>query len=614
MKNISLVLLSVFCAVLTAGSAEQLPERQTYPLSAEAVKANAAKVEKDTMSAPDAWKKAPLAYYAVPAMSDIKRLSDIYPSDGTPFGELEAIAAKGEYEPVSFMIYPKADFNKFELKASDLKSASGAVIPASAVDLKLVKIWYQAGSSWYGYFADALGRKLTPELLLNDETLVISDPNTKDNYIRYSNADGSSKYVWMSANFMDVNYTFANQANTALIKDADALRPVVLNKNEFKQFFATVGVPKNAADGIYTGKIEMTADGKSIGSIPVRLRVLPFELPAPKTNYNLEKGFYLCLYGTKSRNPNVIRNLAKHNALNPMGFPSINTFTPEELENDIKLANECGVSTRPLFSGTEDVGIAVKDDPPKGEDRRKLEILRKVISETAELSKKHLGHTDFYSYGIDEGGPDKIRAQRAAWHIAHDAGGKVMVTSYAHRKLLFALDFLIIPGMPVEKREYEVNKFHEANPDALTGWYANPHSGPENPDYFRRIHGIMAYKANYDVSSNYCWWRNNWNDFATPYENNLRGLIMVYATADNIIDTLAWEGVREGLDDVRYATKLKQLATQALKSKNGDTLLLGRRAMSFLTYADEKRDDMDSLRLECINYIIQLDNALKGGK
>ena len=39
--------------------------------------------------------------------------------------------------------------------------------------------------------------------------------------------------------------------------------------------------------------------------------------------------------------------------------------------------------------------------------------------------------------------------------------------------------------------------------------------------------------------------------------------------------------------------------------------MLGRNALSFLAYSDEKRDDLNATRLEIINYILQLRKALE---
>ena len=595
-----------------AAADETAAFRQRYRLDPAKAKANAARVAQDLAAA--GKKGAPAAFYAIPAMGAVKHLADTYPSDGALFAPLSWVAAQGEFEPASLVIYPLADHDGVVAQVSDLAGKAGK-IPASAIDLRVVKLWYQGGSAWYGYFADATQRTLVPELILHDENLIRTDDATRDYYVRYENEEGGRRYAWMSARFEVTDYSFNNQANQGLVKDAATLQPFVLNKGEFKQILATVHVPAGQAPGVYRGTLALRdAKGADLGSLEMRLRVLPFALPEPATSYNPDKGFYLCLYGTGSRNPNIVRDLADHNCKNPMGFPSINPMNPGGLDRDIALAKEFGINTRPLFAGVPGVGKAVWGRNPSPTDLAELERLRDTIAKTRALSLEKLGHTDFYSYGIDEGGPGTIRAERDAWRIAHEAGGKVGVTSFSHRELLFALDLMILPGLPAEGREKEVRLFHDANPASLCGWYANPHCGPESPDYFRRIHGLTAWQAGYDVSLNYCWWRNNWNDMAVPYEPNLRAIVSVYGAADGVLDTLAWEGIREGLDDIRYATLCKQLATKAAASSDGDVMLKGRRVLSFLAYWDGYRSDPNAFRAECINHILSLDSALKGDK
>ena len=79
-------------------------------------------------------------YAVVPAISNIKRLPD------TP--------AQGEFEPASLVLRAPSDVAQVVLKPSDLKGKAD-VIPASALDLKLVKVWVQAGCAWHSYFADS---------------------------------------------------------------------------------------------------------------------------------------------------------------------------------------------------------------------------------------------------------------------------------------------------------------------------------------------------------------------------------------------------------------------------------------------------------------------------
>jgi hypothetical protein len=150
------------------------------------------------------------------------------------------------------------------------------------------------------------------------------------------------------------------------------------------------------------------------------------------------------------------------------------------------------------------------------------------------------------------------------------------------------------------------------NPEALVGWYADPHGGPENPDFARRLYGMQPYKAGYDVVGNHAWWKRcQWNDIAQNFEPTYRNLNIVYQTRGNVLDTLQWEGCREGLDDVRYATRLKELARQALSSARSEVVLRGRLALGALAYWDADRDDMDACRLECIRHILDLQRLVK---
>ncbi len=72
--------------------------------------------------------------------------------------------------------------------------------------------------------------------------------------------------------------------------------------------------------------------------------------------------------------------------------------------------------------------------------------------------------------------------------------------------------------------------------------------------------------------------------------------------------------VREGLDDIRYVTKLKLIAREALRSDNAQVKLLGRKALGSIAYFDARRGDMDQLRYETIDSIVKLEKAMKGAE
>ena len=244
-------------------------------------------------------------YYTVEPMSNIKRTMHTYPEDGALAGPVRIVAAKGEFEPASFVIYPFADVAKVELKVSELAGKKDK-IPATAVDVKVIKIWYQAGTAWYSYFADSTGRELVPELLLNDENLVKVDMKTKENYLRvdYPQPKGPA-YVWIS-NPLSIDVPLNDHLEP--VRDAKSLQPFSLKAGEFKQVWLTLEAPKTA-EGIYSGTIAISIDDKAQASIPLEVRVLPFELPDPKTNYDLSREYYTSMYNQSNLSMYLKKNL-----------------------------------------------------------------------------------------------------------------------------------------------------------------------------------------------------------------------------------------------------------------------------------------------------------------
>jgi hypothetical protein len=83
-------------------------------------------------------------------------------------------------------------------------------------------------------------------------------------------------------------------------------------------------------------------------------------------------------------------------------------------------------------------------------------------------------------------------------------------------------------------------------------------------------------------------------------------MVLAYATHEGLVDTLAWEGFREGVDDIRYATKLKQLAQQEIASGKVDRVYAGRKALQWLALLDATAADLHAVRLEMINMILKL--------
>ncbi|MFA6715402.1 MAG: hypothetical protein WCS27_08485, partial [Victivallaceae bacterium] len=126
--------------------------------------------------------------------------------------------------------------------------------------------------------------------------------------------------------------------------------------------------------------------------------------------------------------------------------------------------------------------------------------------------------------------------------------------------------------------------------------------GIENPLLNRRGLGMKVWLAGYDGTMTYAYMHgmgNPWNDFD---HQTYRDHNYVYPTADGVISTPALAGFREGVDDIRYATKLQQLIEQ---NRTGPKAGLANSAQNYLDQL-KPGDDLYLMRLEMIDYILKL--------
>ncbi len=579
--------------------------------------------------------------HEVPAISSIKRLPDQPQRDLQGRNELHFLAAKGEFEPASFLIRSNEDLEGVELKAGALKGRKGAVIAAANLDIKVVKVWYQDGTAWYSYFADPSHRERVPELLLKDETLVRVDDARRENLLRVGGSYQSISYPLEEAKEF-FNYL------AEPVSDASTLQPFGLKAGENKQIWVTLRVPDDAAPGVYTGTITLEQQGRKLGEVEVKARVLPFELPAPKTYYDLDKKFFVSIYQTGvlkiadalgipeeeaiAMQREVYRNLKAHNVVNPRSESSLRVWFEEKtndpakglklLKTELALMKEAGLDTKPLLS-CESTYFSRKPKAEMSQEEFETggESLKARIGLLRDTVKEVLGHTDIYTTAFDEAGVSLIKVIREQNQFLADYPDlKMWITTSRnkHSNMMgYLVDYANQAGWP--NRE-EAATWHATG--AKIASYASPHTGVENPDVYRRWEGLARYKANYDGSFNYKLYTqlhptlykrqkaNTWND-SVGGSATFRSFNIAYPTKGGLIDTLAWEGFREGIDDIRYATLLKQRAQAAEASGSQEARHLGRKALIWLETTNMETADLNAVRLEMINYILELDNLLK---
>lgn len=568
-----------------------------------------------------------LLCYTVAPVSSIVRRSDTFADDRKISDSLFVIAAPGEYQPSSFILLsPFMDISSLELKPTPLTGKTGS-IPATTVDIKAVKCWYQAGTAWHyigsnEHGQNITGRILVPELLLNDASLVKVDYEDKHNYVRLDYPEGAN-YVCISR--VPEVYEDASGPNIPAVefpvKDSPVLLPVDIKEGSQQQFWVTVKVPEETPPGIYTGKINLSAKDKSLGAINLNLRVLPFKLAAPKTKYNLEEDFTSSIYykgmlaPTGEGGPTMqyfywrqwykteeqlraeLKNMYAHGITNPQIYQLQRFNDMDLLRRHLEIREEIGMGGRPLYHLGKGSNL---DFGTPGETDR-LELLKKRTEDLLDVAGE-FNITDVYFYGIDEARGERLIAQRPAWKAIQEAGGKVFVSGYhGHfEKVGDLLNLIVMYGPPLKE---EAAKWHLAGHKIWC--YANPQGGVENPEVYRRNFGLLLWQSDYDGASTYIYqhgFGHIWNDFDHPTRRNLN---FTYPTVNGVIDTIAWEGYREGVDDIRYATTLKLKISQARQSKDKKMRDLALSAEKYLEELDVNRD-LDTVRLEIIDYILKL--------
>ena len=521
---------------------------------------------------------------------------------------IKIVAAKGEFESFSILVKAMKKLNKLTVICDSLKSSSGKIISTSAVDLKSVKCWYQSGGSWHTFIQGG-SRKLTPELLLNDDSLVKVDDQQKTNFIKLRLASGDKYWNVDDPTWNQKRGSGLLPVDKFPIRDAKKLLPLRLDVNQLKQFWGTIQVPQTAPPGIYTGTLKVLNENEVLTRIKLTLRVLPFRLPMPKTRYELKNDFISSIFYRSRYNPVFplgtissefrsikqltaeLKNMRDHNIYNPNCYQ--NFEDKDSLTKMLELRNAAGMKGLPIFF----IGFITK---PSWKTKTE-ELVQRIKAIKSFMGKFDV--PEYYCFGIDEAHEERLLEQLDVWENIHKAGGKIFSTG-TMRNLKYIggkVDIQVLFGRP-ERLKLELWK--EKNKKIKLLAYAWPQGGIENPVINRRGLGMTTWLANYDGIMTYAYMHsmgNGWNDFD---HHKYREHNYVYPTVDGVVSTIALAGLREGIDDIRYATKLKQLIKQ---HKNGSKAQLAVMAQDYLNEITAT-GSLKLIRLEIINYILKLLN------
>jgi hypothetical protein len=518
--------------------------------------------------------------YEVPAISNTRILPTKLSLVGALAEEIQVSGCRGEYETASVVIYPLEPVRNLLITASDLHGPGGRIKP-NDIDVKLVKVWYQAGRS----ISDLHNKQLTPELLLNDDALVQVDEQAEANYLRSTAEDGSERYILASGT-----------TSTELMKvrpiDAKTLQPISLPALRSQQYWITVEIPDDLPAGTYSGELTITAEGSEPMHLPLSVHIHPFDLAPSPLIYSLYYRGRL----TWDDQPTItseqrsqqqylaeMRNLAEHGVLHPTIYQGWDeTLLPRALT----LRKQAGISDDILFT------LGLSTGSPS--DKYSLAILSYQVKQWLTLARQH-GYEELYVYGIDEAIGERLNAQQAAWKAVQDTGAGTFVAGY---KGLFEamgslLNIAVLAGKPDPE---EAKKFHSVGSRVLA--YAFPQVGPEEPETYRRNYGLVLWQAGFDGAMNYAYqhgFGHVWNDFdSTSYRDHN----FAYPTIDGVVSTVQFAGYREARDDVRYMATLLEAIDMCTKPQ------VRADAQKFVDTLDPRGDPYD-IRHQMVQHILR---------
>lgn len=184
------------------------------------------------------------------------------PETCRPGSLIEMVAARGEYEPASFVLETAQPLSGVRVRASELRSATGT-ISANAIDLRVV--------------APVL--RYTSDFPIVMNWILVHDPNLIE--VRNEPQPRSQK---ADASPVDRAHVKTNYFTRAPI-DADELQPADVSKRQ--QFWLTVHVPDDAPAGSYRGKLTVSASQQQDREIDLVLTVPSFDLADPEFEYSV---------------------------------------------------------------------------------------------------------------------------------------------------------------------------------------------------------------------------------------------------------------------------------------------------------------------------------------
>lgn len=519
--------------------------------------------------------------YVVPAISDQEILPASVMSSAYLSSQMSISASPGEYEPATFVVKANSAVSQMTVAKTNLTSG-GNTISSDNIDIKVVKVWWQAGDPVTGLLG---AKQLVPELLLNNDALVTVD--AADNYLTVT-----STAIKISGASGIGGWGISPSTDDFPVQDTATLQPVDIANGTNKQFWITVNVPAGTAAGTYSSTITLASGGITLKILTLSVRVLPITLATPSLSYNLfyqgklstTSTGYIGLQKSETQFTAEMQDMVKHGITN------------------VALARQYGAGWGDESTTTLARALEIKKNA--GMDSSIFYSVSCVITgcSTSTMQKYGdvaalYGATNYYVYGFDEASMAGITS---SINDMHAAGIKLFAAQYLADAQAIAgyLDTVVSP--PGAPNKSLALTYHNVGHKIFS--YLNPTSNAEAMETYRRNYGFVLWQNDYDGEMDWAYQygiANTWDDFDSGGSGKDENL--AYPTANGVIDTVGWEGFREAVDDIRYLTTLQNLIASP---PAGKSITSAQNYLTNLKAADISKRDLNTIRADIINYIL----------
>ena len=468
-----------------------------------------------------------------------------------------------EYEPYRIRVFAGEQDRKLALAVTEFR-AGASTIAAEHIDLRLVKYWYQGGTAGESIVAGP-GRRLVPELLLKNAALLKVDRRIKRNAIWVPGRNGG-RYVDTELVYKKDRHQYSRVPVSEFpIVDAETLQPFELKSGEWQDIWLTFRAPQGSAAGDYSGQLQLldAETGELLGSHDIDWQLHGFELsPSRELNSIYYRG-QLSRVGTISaefKSTEQLRaeliNMREHGIDNPTVYQAYHDdIHGSRLSDYLYLRDQLGFDNQELFY----MGMVV-GHPRLYPDRATLD---RATTRIEKVLRRHYVR-DLYIYAMEELDPRKMRELYPLFRDARERGYKLFTTGYDGTWDVIgdALSLYVA-------KDLSRSKAAKVNAAGQRIFMHKPQGGVEDPARYRKRFGIDIWRHGYDGIIPYAYqsdYHFPWNDFDDP---KYRDHAFTYPVSNGVIDTIAWEALREAIDDRRYLASLQahiEASMQAMPS------------------------------------------------